>query len=149
MYLAAKDLEERVQYLQKAMVVISDGGDNRSRYTEKELHKYLEKTDVQVYVAGLYNPFTRIPEERRAPASLDELASVTDGHMYTAMDHNGPIASVENINRELRSQYLLGYMPSPVEHDGRWPEVESYGPKSARHPKLHVNARRGYYVPQN
>jgi hypothetical protein len=40
--------------------------------------------------------------------------------MYTAMDRDGLIASVERINRELHSQYLLGYMPSSVEHDGKW-----------------------------
>jgi Ca-activated chloride channel family protein len=60
MYLAAKDQEKRAQYPRKAMVVISDGGDNRSRYTEKELHKFLGETDVQVYVIGLYNPFSCI-----------------------------------------------------------------------------------------
>jgi Ca-activated chloride channel family protein len=149
MYLAAKDLEKRAQYPRKAMVVISDGGDNRSRYTEKELHKFLEETDVQVYVIGLYNPFSRIPEERRGPASLDELASVTGGHMYTAMDRDGLIASVEKINRELRSQYLLGYMPSSVEHDGKWRKLNITVRKSPGMPKLHVDARRSYYVPKN
>jgi Ca-activated chloride channel family protein len=149
MYLAAKDLERRAQHFRKAMVVISDGGDNRSRLTEKELRKLLEETDVQVYAVGLYNPFSRLHEERRGPAALDELATVTGGHMYTAMDHAGLMSSVENINRELRIQYVLGYMPSSVEHDGKWRKLKIVVRRASDMPSLHVDARRGYYVPQN
>jgi len=147
MYLAARELQKRAQYSRKAMVVISDGGDNRSRYTEKELHKYLEESDVQVYAVGLYNPFSRTPEERRGPASLDELANVTGGHMYTAMDRDGLIPAVENINRELRSQYLLGYVPSAVQRDSKWRKLKITVRRAPGMPELHVDARRGYYVP--
>ena len=114
MYVAAGDIEKRAQYSKKAMVVISDGGDNRSRYTEKELRKLLEETDVQLYVIGLYNPFSRIPEERLGPVSLDELAKVTGGRMYTAMNREDLVPAVEKINQELRSQYVLGYVPDSL-----------------------------------
>jgi Ca-activated chloride channel family protein len=146
-YLAANDLEKHAQYPRKAMVVISDGGDNRSRYTEKELQKLLVETDVQVYVIGLYNPFSRLPEERSGPTSLDELAKITGGHMYTAMDRENLITSVENINWELRSQYVLGYMPDPLQHDGRWRKLRVTVRRAAGMPKLHVYARKGYYAP--
>jgi hypothetical protein len=69
--------------------------------------------------------------------------------MYTAMDRDGLIASVEKINRELRSQYLLGYMPSSVEHDGKWRKLNITVRKSPGMPKLHVDARRSYYVPKS
>ena len=129
------------------MVVISDGGDNRSRYTEKELRKFLEEPDVQVYVVGLYNPFSRVPEERSGPALLDDLARVTGGRMYTALDREGLLSVVENINQEIRSQYVLGYMPNPLDHDGKWRKLKITVRRAAGVPKGHVDARRGYYVP--
>jgi Ca-activated chloride channel family protein len=129
------------------MVVISDGADNRSRYTEKEVRKLLEETDVRLYVVGLYNPFSRIREERSGPASLDELASVTGGRMYTAMNRDDLLSAVEKINREIRSQYVLGYIPTPLTHDGKWRKVKVTVRRAEGMPKLHVDAKRGYYVP--
>jgi Ca-activated chloride channel homolog len=146
-YMAADDLKKRPQDTRKAMVVISDGGDNRSRYTEKELRKFLEEADVQVYVVGLYNPFSRIPEQRSGPALLDDLAKVTGGRMYTVMDDEGLLSSVERISRELRSQYVLGYKPNPLAHDGKWRKVKVTVRRAEGMPKLHVDARRSYYVP--
>jgi len=147
MYLAAHDLQKREKYPRKVMVVISDGGDNRSRYTEKELRKSLEESDVQVYVVGLYNPFSRIPEQRSGPASLDELANATGGRMYTAMDSDSLLSAVEKINQEARSQYVLGYMPSPLAHNGKWRKLRVTVRKPDGTPKVYVDARRSYYVP--
>jgi Ca-activated chloride channel family protein len=147
MYLAAHDLQKRDKYSRKVMVVISDGGDNRSRYTEKELRKFLEESDVQVYVVGLYNPFSRIPEERSGPVSLDELANVTGGRMYTAMDRESLLSAVEKINQEARSQYVLGYMPNPLAHNGKWRKLRVTVRKPDGIPKVYVDARHSYYVP--
>ena len=147
MYVAARDIEERAQYPRKAMVVISDGGDNRSRYTEKELRRLLEETDVQLYVVGLYNPFSRIPEERSGPLALDELAKVTGGRMYTAMNREDMVSAVEKINKELRSQYVLGYVPDLRGRKGEWRKVKITVRGAAGRPKVHVDARRSYYVP--
>ena len=99
MYQAASDLEKQAQY-PKTMVVISDGADNRSRYTEKQLRKLLEEADVQLYVVGLYNPFSHVPEERSGPASLDDLAKVTGGAMFTAMNREELLSTVEKISQE-------------------------------------------------
>jgi Ca-activated chloride channel homolog len=147
MYMAASDLQKGAKYSRKAMVVISDGGDNRSRYTEKELRKFLEEAYVQVYVVGLYNPFSRVPEERAGPAALDDLARVTGGRMYTALDREGLLSAVESINQEIRSQYVLGYMPNPLDHDGKWRKLKITVRRAAGMPKVHVDARRGYYMP--
>ncbi len=147
MYMAARDLEKRAQYPKKAMVVISDGGDNRSRYTEKELRKLLEETDVQLHVVGLYNPYSRIPEERAGPVSLDKLTKVTGGRMYTAMNREDLVSAVEKINKELRSQYVLGYVPDSLGRKGGWRKVKVTVRGAAGRPKVHVDARGSYYVP--
>lgn len=149
MYQAASDLEKQAQYPKKAMVVISDGADNRSRYTEKQLRKLLEEADVQLYVVGLYNPFSHVPEERSGPASLDDLAKVTGGRMFTAMNREELLSTVEKISQELRSQYVLGYMPDSVERKGKWRKLKVTVRRAAGMPKLHVDARRSYYVPEN
>jgi Ca-activated chloride channel homolog len=147
MYFAASDLQKRAKYSRKAMVVISDGGDNRSRYTENELRNFLQEAYVQVYVVGLYNPFSRVPEERAGPASLDDLAHVTGGRMYTALDREDLLSAVESINQEIRSQYVIGYLPNPLDHHGKWRKLKITVRRSAGMPRLHVDARRGYYVP--
>jgi len=146
-YLAANDLQKRAQYSRKAMVVISDGGDNCSRYPEEELRRLLVETDVQVYAVDLHNPFSCLSEERSGLASLEGFAKVPGGHMYTAMDRAALLSSIENINLKLRNQYVLGYMPDTLDHNGKWRKVKITVRRAAGMPKLHVTARRSYYVP--
>jgi VWFA-related protein len=99
-------------------------------------------------VVGLYNPFLRAQVRGSGPASLDGFANLTGGKMYTIVDRDGLLPSVEKINRELRSQYVLGYMPELLDHGGRWRQVKVTVRRANGEPKLHVRARRSYYVPE-
>lgn len=105
------------------------------------------ETDVQVYAVDLHNSFSRLSEERSGPASLDGFAKVTGGHMYTATDRDALLSSIENINLELRNQYVLGNMPDTLDHNGKWRKVKITVRRAAGMPTLHVTARRSYYVP--
>jgi Ca-activated chloride channel family protein len=138
---------EHSNYARKAMVVISDGGDNQSRYTENELKSRLEEADVELYALGLFDPFPRRVEERRGPQALDELCSSTGGRLLFAQNGEDIKRDVEQLNDELRHQYVVGYHPSSRLRDGQWRKlkVNLHG-QPPRH-KLHVYAKQGYHAP--
>src|SRR5215471_10185792 len=89
-------------YQRKAMVVISDGGDNHSRISEQELKSKLKEAGVQMYAIGIYDSFASRKEERLGPFELDELTSVTGGRMISVRDRSEILSAVRQISRELR-----------------------------------------------
>lgn len=134
----------------KALLVISDGGDNHSRYTEGDVKRAVKESDVQIYAVGIFEPMsarTRTPEEARGPSLLAELAEVSGGRMFSLDDANELPDITEKISIELRNQYVLGYRPSNLVRDGRWRRirVKLNAPKGL--PPLQVYARTGYYAP--
>lgn len=84
MYLGIKELKNS-RYQRKAMVVISDGGDNHSRYTESELRSLLKEADVEVYAIGMFDRYASRIEEKKGPLQLDEVTSVTGGECSLSM----------------------------------------------------------------
>ncbi len=131
----------------KALLVISDGGDNRSRYTESEIKSMVREADVQIYCIGIFDRDFRTPEERMGPALLGEISDVTGGRTFT-IDNPNELADVATkIGIELRNQYVLGYRPMNAAHDGKWRKikVKLVPPKGL--PPLHVYAKTGYYAP--
>lgn len=134
----------------KALLVISDGGDNHSRYTERDIKKAVKESDVQIYAVGIFEPLAsrgRTPEEAGGPSLLAELAEVSGGRMFSVEDPNELPDIAEKISIELRNQYLIGYKPSNLIRDGRWRriKVKLNPPKGL--PPLQVYARTGYYAP--
>ena len=138
---------QRSGYARKAMVVISDGGDNQSRYTQTELRSRLEEADVELYAVGIFDPFPRRVEERRGPQALDELASSTGGRLLFAQNAEELKRDVEQINDELRHQYVVGYYPSNRLRDGQWRKLKVKLHVQATRQKLHVYAKQGYRAP--
>ena len=134
----------------KALLVISDGGDNHSRYTENDVKRAVKESDVQIYAIGIFEPLsarTRTPEEARGPSLLADLAEVSGGRMFSVEDANELPDIAEKISIELRNQYVIGYRPSNLVRDGRWRRirVKLNPPKGL--PPLQVYARTGYYAP--
>lgn len=134
----------------KALLVISDGGDNHSRYTENDIKRAVKESDVQLYAVGIFEPVasrSRTPEEAGGPSLLAELAEVSGGRMFSVEDSNELPDIAEKISIELRNQYVLGYRPSNLVRDGRWRRirVKLNPPKGL--PPLQVYARTGYYAP--
>jgi Ca-activated chloride channel homolog len=111
----------------KALLVISDGGDNNSRYTEKDIKQAVKEADVEIYAAGIFEPLAsraRTQEEANGPELLAELAQVSGGHMFSVEDPNELPDIMEKISIELRNQYVVGYKPSNLVRDGRWRRVK-------------------------
>ena len=133
----------------KALLLISDGGDNFSRYTERDIRQAVKESAVQIYAVGIFeNPASRgTPEETAGPTLLAELADASGGRMFSVENVNELPDIAEKISIELRNQYALGYKPSNLIRDGRWRrlKVKLTPPKGL--PPLQVYARGGYYAP--
>ena len=138
----------QARYPKKALLIISDGGDNHSRYTEGEIKSVVKEADVMIYAIGIYDRYASATEERLGPQLLSEITELTGGRAFTIDNPNdlGDVAT--KIGVELRNQYVLGYRPAKVVRDGKWRKikVKLLPPKGL--PPLRVYARTGYYAPQ-
>jgi Ca-activated chloride channel family protein len=131
----------------KALLVVSDGGDNRSRYTEGEVRAEVREADVEIYSIGIFDPYAPTPEERTGPQLLADISEVTGGRLFRVddIDELGDIA--EKISTELRNQYVIGYRPQDLSRDGKWRKVKVKVNPPPGLPPLTVYARTGYYAP--
>jgi len=138
----------QAKYAKKALLIISDGGDNHSRYTENEIKSLVKEADVMVYAIGIYDRYFPTEEERLGPALLGEIAELTGGRAFTVENPNDLADVATKIGVELRNQYVLGYRPNKVVRDGKWRKikVKLLPPKGL--PPLRVYARTGYYAPE-
>jgi len=137
----------QAKYAKKALLIISDGGDNHSRYTEGEIKALVKEADVMIYAIGIYDRYFQSQEERLGPALLTDIAELTGGRAFTIDNPNDLADVATKIGIELRNQYVLGYRPAKVVHDGKWRKikVKLMPPKGL--PPLKVYARTGYYAP--
>ena len=137
----------QAKFAKKALLIISDGGDNHSRYTENEIKSLVKEADVMIYAIGIYDRYASAMEERLGPQLLSEITELTGGRAFTIDNPNdlGDVAT--KIGVELRNQYVLGYRPNKVVRDGKWRKikVKLLPPKGL--PPLRVYARTGYYAP--
>ncbi len=131
----------------KALLIISDGGDNHSRYTEGEIKSMVREADVQIYAIGLYDRDFKSPEEREGPALLSELTEVTGGRTFAISSPNELADVATKIGIELRNQYVLGYRPTNPARDGKWRKIKVKLNPPKGLPPLHVYAKTGYYAP--
>ena len=137
----------QAKYAKKALLIISDGGDNHSRYTENEIKSLVKEADVMIYAIGIYDRYASAIEERLGPQLLSDITELTGGRAFTIDNPNDLADVATKIGVELRNQYVLGYRPSKVVRDGKWRKikVKLLPPKGL--PPLRVYARMGYYAP--
>ncbi len=141
------DKMKKAQNSKKALLIISDGGDNRSRYTESEIKSSVRETDVQIYAIGIFDFMGRTPEEANGPALLGDITEVTGGRTYVINNPNELADTATKIGMELRNQYVLGYRPNNDRHDGKWRKIKVKLEPPKGLPPLHVYAKTGYYAP--
>ena len=138
----------------KAIVVVSDGGDNHSQYTSAQIQALVREADVQIYAMGVFEPSLpvgfnggRTPEEISGPRLLSEIATQTGGRAFAA-SLTGDLPSVAaRIAVELRNQYVLGYYPKDQTTDGKYRKVEVKLAHPAGVSALKAHWRLGYYAP--
>jgi Ca-activated chloride channel family protein len=138
----------QAKYAKKALLIISDGGDNHSRYTEGEIRALVKEADVMVYAIGIYDRYFQTQEERLGPELLGQVAELSGGRAFTVENPNDLADVATKIGIELRNQYVLGYRPHNGSRDGKWRKikVKLLPPKGL--PPLRVYARTGYYAPE-
>jgi Ca-activated chloride channel homolog len=150
-HVAMKQMK-RASHAHKAIVIVSDGGDNWSRHSVREIRNELMESDAQVFALGIFDRDYMIKhpsEERRGPILLDELAEETGGRHYPVDNLDDLPAISTRLSRELRNQYELGYYPSNPMHDGKYRRVKLTlkMDKAGDGVRLHADYRRGYYAP--
>jgi Ca-activated chloride channel homolog len=145
-YLGVSKMRQ-AKYPKRAILVISDGGDNHSRYTEGEIKSMVKEADVLIYAIGIYDQYMPTEEERLGPALLGEVSELTGGRAFTIDNPNDLADVAAKIGVELRNLYVLGYRPKNPVHDGKWRKikVKLIPPKGL--PPLKVYAKTGYYAP--
>ena len=144
-YLGISKMRE-AKYPKRALLIISDGGDNHSRYTEGEIKSLIKEADTMVYSIGIYDQYMQTEEERLGPALLNDISELSGGRSFTIDNPNDLADVATKIGIELRNQYVLGYRPKNPGHDGKWHKikVKLLPPKGL--PPLHVYAKTGYYA---
>ena len=134
----------------KAIVIVSDGGDNHSHYTAAEIESLVRAADVQVYAMGVFDPimsFGLTPEEISGPRLLSEIATQTGGRAFSAALTSDLPSVAARIAVELRNQYVLAYYPRNQARDGKYRKVEVTLSQPQGVPPLKAHWRLGYYAP--
>jgi len=137
-------------YQRRALVIVSDGGDNHSRYTLKEIKHVIEEANVLTYGIGIFDdvplPLFKTIEERWGRKTMSEITDASGGRTIPADDRRKIPEIAAMISRELRNQYMLGYQPSNPTHDGKWRKIRVRLAASAT--PRHVHYREGYVAPE-
>ncbi len=131
----------------RALLIISDGGDNRSRYTEHEVTSQVKEADVMVYAIGIYDHTFPTQEEALGPVLLSSIANVSGGEAFSVDDPDDLPAIASHVGQQLRNQYVLGYRPENIPRDGKWHKIRVKLLMPTGWKFLHVRARTGYYAP--
>jgi VWFA-related protein len=146
----ALDEMKKAKNPRKAILIISDGGDNHSRYTAAEVQSLVREADVQIYAMGVYEPLMFLgmsKEEISGPRLLSEISEQTGGRAFAASDPHDLPSVAARIGIELRNQYVLAYSPKNQEKDGKYRKVEVKVTQPAGLTALKVHWRLGYYAP--
>jgi Ca-activated chloride channel family protein len=134
----------------KALVIVSDGGDNHSQYTSAEIESLVREADVQIYAMGVFEtslPFGLPAEQISGPKLLSEIATQTGGRAFSAALTSDLPSVAARIAVELRNQYVLGYYPKNQAKDGKYRKVEVKLSPPQGVPALKAHWRLGYYGP--
>jgi Ca-activated chloride channel homolog len=136
----------------RALLIISDGGDNNSRYNEKDIKRLVREANTQLYSIGIFDPLeyrNRTPEELDGPSLLNEVTALSGGRAFAVGNINDLPDIATKIGAELRNQYILGYRPSDKSHDSRWRKIKIKLRTPKGLPPLSVSAKTGYYGPSS
>jgi len=141
----------KAKHTRKVLLIFSDGGDNHSRYTERDIRDAVKEADVQIYAVGIHNPYTsrmRTPEEQFGPSLLEEISENTGGRHFDVDNLNDLPDIARKIGRELRNVYVLGYQPVNSTRDGKWRKIQVKLVPPRGLPPLQSFSKSGYYAPQ-
>ena len=140
------------RHARRALLILSDGGDNHSRYKENDIKRLVKEANTQLYAIGIFDPLesrSRTPEELNGPSLLSEITEMTGGRVFAVGNPNELPDIASKIGMELRNQYILGYRPSNKAHDARWRKIKIKLRAPNGFPPLSVYSKSGYYAPSH
>lgn len=124
-------------HARKVLFVLSDGGDNNSRYTESEIRRAIKEADVRIFSISIING---------APA-LEKMSEESGGRALRVRNLDELPDLAANLSEEIHSEYVLGYSPSDAERDGKYRKVRVELLQPSGSPRLRTSWKRGYYGP--
>ena len=137
----------RGSHQKRALLIISDGQDNASRYNFGEVRRLMKESDVVAYSVGIMaGGDLGGPLGMQGQAFLDEISSVTGGKSFYPQTDVEMDEIFERIALELRHQYSLGYTPKDFKPDGKWRKVKVKVKPPRGLPRLTVRSREGYFA---
>jgi len=146
-YLAEAQLRS-AKYKRRAIVIFSDGGDNVSHHSHREIRSLVQERDVEVYAIGLFEaaPFGTI-EEKLGKIWLSQITDCTGGRTVAIQKREKVPAAAAAVSREIRSQYVLGYRPT-LARDGKWRKIKVRVASATAKQPLHASYKQGYISPE-
>jgi Ca-activated chloride channel homolog len=131
----------------KALLLITDGEDNHSRYSITDVKQFVREQDVQIFAVGIVDSSQQLVEGRTGRATIEDLVNASGGHAFfpESADELEDICS--KIASELRNEYVLGYHPTNKTTDGSWRKIRVKVNPLKGFTGLSVHARNGYYAP--
>jgi Ca-activated chloride channel family protein len=136
----------RGAHKKRAVLLISDGQDNSSRYTFSELKRLLKESDVIIYAIGIVGTGDDSALGYGGRAILEELAGVSGGKAFFPSTGAEMNDTFERIALELRTQYSIGYRPTGFANDGKWHKIKIKVQPPRGFPRLFVRGREGYFA---
>ncbi|HEX2488504.1 MAG TPA: VWA domain-containing protein, partial [Blastocatellia bacterium] len=146
-YLGVEKVKEG-RHDKRAILIVSDGQDNASRYNYGELKKLLKEADVQVYCIGILEEGADAGSvlDRQGQLILEELSRTTGGMAFFPSSYSELEDSVTRIALTLRHQYSIGYVPFNEQRDGKWRKIKIRVNAPKGLPSLLVRSKEGYYA---
>jgi Ca-activated chloride channel family protein len=139
------------RYQRRALLIISDGGDNNSRYHLREIKSLVQESDVMVYAIGIFDdlslPLFKSLEEKMGKKWLDEITDASGGRTLIVDNLARLPEAAAAVSRELRNQYVLGYKPNNPVHDGSWRKIRVHITPTISEARLQAFYKRGYSAP--
>jgi Ca-activated chloride channel homolog len=134
----------RAKNARRVLVVLSDGGDNNSRYNEREIRELLRESNVSLYAIGILGRMVTAGAMRL----LNNLAEETGGRMFPVRNLRQLPEAIEKLNSTVRDQYVLAYHPTNANRDGKYRRVHVKVVAPPAIPAVHASWRLGYYAPE-
>ena len=146
LYVSLTEMRE-AKNKRRALLIISDGGDNHSKHSKRDVVKTLKEADVQIYAIGIYETgfICPTPEECSGPALLKELSKTSGGETFRVAGISDLSAVAAKLSILLRSQYLLAYSPRKTSLNSKWHKIRVDLRPPEGSPPLTVHARSGFF----
>jgi Ca-activated chloride channel homolog len=139
------------RYERRALLVISDGGDNHSHYNHKEIRRFVRESNVLIDSIGIFDnmpvPVFKTIEEKLGKRLLVEITEASGGRTIVADQANKVPQIAATISRELRQQYVLGYKSTNPLHNGKWRKIKVQVIATGN-PPVRTYYKKGYYAPE-